>query len=337
MPCQIDDSEFLEGMRIVRMQNDLIEMVILVDRGSDIYSLTCKVTGEDLLLKLPGRLKNPLTDFSQQRDTHSQFEDYYYGGWQEILPNSAPMIYRGASLGQHGEVSLIPWRYEILLSGKDLVSLKVDVSPLRFPIRVEKVIELRSGQSNFKIQEKVTNLSSTKLDFMWGHHIAFGRAFLLEGATIECNARKIRSAPDMPEQRRFLPEIETEWPMAKNLDGKVIEANIIEPYARHGYSEFSFMSQFDEEASYHISSKALNLTFQLTWDSRIFSTLWYWQECHGMQDFPWWGECYTVALEPWSSPFSNEPHKDIEQGRWLNLAPHGQIETTLHASIKHGI
>lgn len=40
--------------------------------------------------------------------------DYHEGGWQEILPNFGNGgIYKGAEEGLHGEVSLVPWDFEI--------------------------------------------------------------------------------------------------------------------------------------------------------------------------------------------------------------------------------
>ena len=333
MSCHIRDDIFLRGLRTVCLENEHLEICVLVDRGADIYSFRCKHKNENVLLNLPDRLRNPARDISQMRNTTNQFEDYYYGGWQEILPNSAPLTYRGASLGQHGEVSLIPWDYAIEDRGPDIVSLRLSVQPLRFPLRLEKTISLRKADHFIEIKERLTNLSSTSIDLMWGHHIAFGRSFLSEGATITTNAKTIISEPEMPAARRFKPGVETHWPSALDLEDRKINADEIPVYGRHGQSDLSYLSGYPSEANYQITSRALDLSFRLSWQGDLFSHLWYWQEYHGVRDFPWWGDCYTVALEPWTSSYSSEPLEEIAKGKWLKLAPHEIVKTQLKAEI----
>lgn len=128
--CTISDDWTYKGMRVVYMENAFLRIGILVDRGSDIFEFTYKPLGIDPLLRLPKGIKNPACEFSQMRFTSNQFEDYYYGGWQEILPNSPSFNYRGAVLGQHGEVALIPWNYAIINNSTEEVSLKVWTEPV---------------------------------------------------------------------------------------------------------------------------------------------------------------------------------------------------------------
>ena len=141
------------------------------------------------MLRLAKGILNPNVDFSQQRGTDNQFEDYYYGGWQEILPNSPAFNYRGAALGQHGEISLTPWKHAILENTPEKVSLKLWTRPLRVPVLIEKTLTLEAGKATLFIDEKLTNEARTHLDLVWGHHIAFGLPFLNEGAKITTNAR----------------------------------------------------------------------------------------------------------------------------------------------------
>ena len=87
MSCLLTE-ENINGMRAIFLENKLLRIGILVDRGSDIFEFTYKPGQIDFLLRLKKGIKNPLVDFSQIRNTKSQFEDYYYGGWQVCLPNS---------------------------------------------------------------------------------------------------------------------------------------------------------------------------------------------------------------------------------------------------------
>ena len=117
--CIISDDWTYRGMQVIWLENDFLRIGILAGRGSDIFEFRYKPLDVDYMLRLQKGILNPNADFSQQRGTNNQFEDYYYGGWQEILPNSPAINYRGAHLGQHGEVSLTPWKYAIMENGPE--------------------------------------------------------------------------------------------------------------------------------------------------------------------------------------------------------------------------
>ncbi|MBK8566788.1 MAG: DUF4432 family protein [Saprospiraceae bacterium] len=187
--CTISDDWTLNGMNVVWMENDYLRIGILAGRGSDIFEFRYKPKDVDFMLRLSKGILNPNLDFSQMRSTDNQFEDYYYGGWQEVLPNSPGFNYRGAALGQHGEVSLTPWKHAIIENTPEKVSLKLWTRPLRIPILIEKTLSLEADKATLFIEEKLTNEAATHLDISWGQHIAFGLPFLKEGAKITTNAR----------------------------------------------------------------------------------------------------------------------------------------------------
>jgi Domain of unknown function (DUF4432) len=320
-------------MRVVFLENALLRIGILVDRGSDIFEFHYKPMDLDPLLRLPKGIVNPVTNFSQMRDTQNQFEDYYYGGWQEILPNSQPFRYRNASLGQHGEVSLISWKYAILKDTQDEVALKVWTRPLRMPLLIEKTLSLKKGEAVLRISEQLQNEGNTHLDIMWGHHIAFGLPFLEEGATIETNAKSFVAEAAMPAPRRFISEQKFDWPIGFDAQGNRVDAHEIPPVNAGQYSELCCLDGYTQKSHYTINSKKYKVGFNLEWDGDLFRYLWLWEERYATKDFPWWGQCYTVALEPWTSPWTNESERAIGEGHWLRIAEGETIKTSLMASI----
>src|SRR5210317_55681 len=98
--CKLSDEWSINDMKVIWMENDFLKIGILAGRGSDIFEFRYKPLNLDFMLRLKKGIRNPQKDFSQMRHTPNQFEDYYYGGWQEILPNSPGFNYRGAELGQ---------------------------------------------------------------------------------------------------------------------------------------------------------------------------------------------------------------------------------------------
>jgi hypothetical protein len=307
--CTINDDWSYKGMRVVWIENKYLKIGILIDRGADIFEFNYKPHNLNFLLNLPGRLRNLKTDFSQMRNTTNQFEDHYYGGWQEILPNSAPFNYRGASLGQHGEISMV-----------------------RIPIKIEKTLTLSADSFTLQIDEKLTNLASSDLELMWGHHIAFGLPFLREGVSIETNAKKMRTEAQMPDHRRFQPDQTTPWPNAIGLDGEIDDASRVPSQKVEPSSDLAYLFGFDPEAFYAIKNERKNVGFALQWDPEVFKFIWYWQERNATKGFPWWGNCYTVALEPWSSAWTDSPEEAISKKEWLRLPANDEIETQLLAT-----
>lgn len=334
--CTISDDWTLKGMNVVWMENDYLRIGILAGRGSDIFEFRYKPKDVDFMLRLQKGILNPNLDFSQQRGTENQFEDYYYGGWQEILPNSPGFNYRGAVLGQHGEVSLTPWKHAIVENTPEKVSVKLWTRPLRVPVLIEKTLTLVADKATLFIEEKLTNEAATHLDIVWGHHIAFGLPFLKEGAKITTNARRFLAEPLMPPHRRFQPGMESDFPKVLNINGKDDDASVVPPESAAPYSDLAYLSGFDDSAFYALKNEEKSVGFAVRWDARIFKFLWYWQERYATQDAPWWGSTYAVALEPWTSRWRPDPAKAIEDGDWLRLAAGEVVETKLEASAFEG-
>lgn len=331
MSCQVSYTE-INGLKAIFLENELLKIGVLLDRGCDIFEFTYKPKGVDFLLRLPKGVTNPQQQFSQIRNTKSQFEDYYYGGWQVCLPNSPAFNYRGAELGQHGEVSLIPWNVIELQESKDLIVLKVGVQPLRIPIAIERTLIMKKDDPKIIIEEEVTNRSKTHLDIMWGQHIAFGLPFLKEGVTIDTNAKMMTTEPAMPDGHLFKRNETYRWPEALNKEGKPIDSSKVSAQGENEYSDLCYISEYEEEAYYSIKNEKLNVGFGLQWDGRLFKDLWYWQERNATKDFPWWGDCYTVALEPWTSQWTEQPEEAIKNNEWLKIEANECIKTTIIAS-----
>jgi len=332
--CSVTDDWSLKGMKVVYLENAFLRIGILADRGSDIFEFKYKPLDLDFLLRLDKGIQNPAQVFTQMRDTHNQSEDYYYGGWQEILPNSPSFNYRGASLGLHGEVSLIPWKYAIVKNTAEEVAVKFWTRPLRMPLLIEKTLSLEKNSAQLKITEQLTNESGTQLDIMWGHHIAFGLPFLNEGASIDTNAKTMEVHDDIVAPRRYKAGKTYNWPKVEDPTGKAFDASVIPDSSAPAYRDLSFLSNFDSttnKAHYTITNAQQKVGFKVNWDANLFKCLWLWQERNASQDFPWWGKCYTVALEPWTSKYTNEPDKAIQNGEWLSIKAGEVISTSLSA------
>lgn len=337
--CRISDAWTLAGMRTLILENELIRVTILIDKGSDIVEFRYKPFDLDLLFFAPNGIRNPNRNLVSA-PTGGPFLDYFSGGWNEILPNGGPPVtYKGAELGQHGEVSLIPWDYAILEDSPDRVAARLWVRPLRTPFFLEKTLSLEPGRAVLTIEERLSNEGGEALQLMWGHHIAFGRPFLEEGAVIDAPAQRFLVHEAMPGYgpRRFQPGVTADWPQVPAPDGSVADASQVPAYGPVKAQEMAYLAELSE-GWYAITNPIRKIGFGIQFDPSLFRYVWYWQQLGDVaQGYPWWGRTHTAALEPWTSYPTNGLNDAVANGTALELQPGELIETRLCAVAYDGI
>lgn len=337
--CRISDEWTYQDLQALVLENHLLRVVVLVGKGSDIVEFRYKPLDLDFLLHMPGGMRNP-RQYTPSAYTSGAFIDYYSGGWNEVLPNGGPgVIYKGAALGQHGEISLIPWQYTILEQTAERVSVSLSVRPLRTPFYLQKTLSLERGRAVLTIEETLTNEAGMTMDLMWGQHIAFGRPFLDEGARVDVAPCRILAHAIMPdyEPRRFQPGAENNWPLLPTPDGSLADASDIPAFGKAEAQEMAYLLDLTD-GWYAITNPQRQAGFGIRFDHHLYRYIWYWQQLGNVaKGAPWWGRLHTTALEPWTSFPTNGLLEAIENGSALQLAPGERIHTTLRAVAYHGI
>ena len=336
--CRITDAWAVDGMRTVILENELLRVVVLVDKGTDIIEFRYKPHDVDFLLSTPNGLRNPART-TLSSPTSGPFMDFYSGGWNDILPNGGPFSsYKGAEFGQHGEISLIPWEYAILEDSPEGVAVKFWVRSVRTPFFVEKTLRLLPGRAVLMIDERVTNEAGEPMHLMWGQHIAFGRPFLDEGAVVDVPARRLLVNSPMPnyEPRLYQPDAAFDWPNATSPQGDPVDASRIPPFGELKAQEMAYLAELTD-GWYAITNARRGLGFGVRFDHTLYRYIWYWQQ-HGnvAQGYPWWGRMHTVALEPWSSYPTGGLAEAIANGTAMQLQPGQQITSSMSAVAFEG-
>src|SRR5258708_14799488 len=338
--CRVSDEWTLRGMRAAILENELLRVLVLLDRGAEIVEFCYKPLDFDPLLRLPVELRNPARDMPSVGAGSGTFLDYYAGGWQEILPNGGgPVSYKGADYGRHDEGSLLPWSCEVLEPGPERASLRCSVRALRTPLRLQRTMTIERGRAVLFIDEQLTNEAGEALDIMWGHHVAFGLPFLQEGAVIETSARTLLAHEDLPgfAPRRLQIRQRANWPVALAADGSNMNMSIVPPHGKGKGREISYLTDFDGPAWYSITNPDRQVVFAFQWDGSLFRYLWLWQELGYPRGFPWWGRSYAVALEPWTSYPTLGLPEAIARGTQLKLRPGQIVNTHMVASAYAGL
>ncbi len=331
--CRVSDEWTFRGMRMAVLENDLLRVTVALDRGAEIVEFRSLRNGFDPLLRLPGGIRDPRSVVASSTVGGDPFLDWYAGGWQEILPNGGPQVsWRGAAYGQHGEVSLVPWSVEIVTDEPHEVAIVCRVRALRTPLALERRMTIRADRSALFLDERLTNEGGEDLDVMWGHHVAFGRTLLDDGARIATSARRVRVEDPMDgfEPRRVAPGHDGPWPMAPGSDGSsLVDLSVVPTVAAASGREMAYLSGFDGGAWYAIWSREKG--FALTWDGALFEYLWLWQEFRAGTGYPWWKRVHCVALGPWTSfPTLGLPEA-VRRGTQLVIPAGATIETSLVA------
>jgi hypothetical protein len=117
------------------------------------------------------------------------------------------------------------------------------------------------------------------------------------------------------------------------LEGNLSDASQVPPASDFPYSELLYLSGFQKNAYYIISDAEKKVSFRLDWNEDDFPYIWFWQERYGIQDAPWWGKTYSIALEPWTNKWSATPEVDMVKHHWPVLKPFESKTTSLKASV----
>lgn len=338
--CRVSDEWTLRGMRAAVLENELLRVVVLVDKGADIVEFRYKPLDLDPLLRLPGGPRNPYVGLPSIAPPLGPFPDYYYGGWQEILPSGGePSTYKGVDYGQHGEVTLVPWSCEVLEDAPERVAIRCVVRPLRTPLRLERTMTLERGRAALILDERLTNEAGEPLDVMWGHHVAFGLPFLQEGARIASSATRLLVHEELAgvEPRRLRPGQQSRWPEALSAEGEPVDMRVVPARTDPPRAEIAYLAGFEGPSWYAITNPARRAGFAMRWDGDLFRYVWQWEERSGARGYPWWGRTYAVALEPWTGYPTLGLAEAVARGAQLTLAPGQTIDTHLVASMYDGV
>lgn len=329
--CRIKESVY-EGLKTVHLENNLINIGVLADKGADIYEFLFKPKDIDFLWHSFNGVKDPRSVVTSKEHPGGGFLDSYEGGWQELFPSiSNPCEYKVATLGIHGEVAMPSWNYQIISNHIDEVSVLFWIRTNRMPFLLERKMTIRIDDPVLYIDEQVTNESDLELDFMWGHHPAFGPIFLDDSCEVLIDGGLI-SEIKFDWNGKSPTHEDNVWPCVDLSSGEILDVSKVRKPDDKLYMEFA-ISDYDHSC-YEIVNKNINIGFRLEWDKNIFPYIWLWAVYGGELNYPWFGRVYTLALELWSS-IPGDLSLAAENQTTIKIGPRKKIKTQLKAIVKN--
>ena len=297
----VSDRERVAGFRAVDLKNDLMSVRVLPERGAEIHSLIYAPLSIDVLWKTPWGLKP-----QRGNDTEAAWLDGYGGGWQELFPNFGNVcVYKGAVLGYHGEASVSEWSYNLAETSDSVADVTFSIRLARSPFRLRRRMILEDGQAVLRLEEQIVNEGAEDMDFVWGHHPAYGSPFLSGDCRLVVPAAA------------YLPFDSTEqesWSGELRVAGE--EQRLFTEGSLSGLSEGRYLLYNDR----------LKLGIQWTWPADVFPYVWIWRELRGSFGYPWYGQCYVMGVEPLTSVPNQGLISAIETNTAKKLPAGGTLE-----------
>lgn len=316
-----------QGFRALRIENGILGVTVLPDKGADIYRFEHLSSGLDVLWKTPWGLK---TSTAHADSSATAWRDRYAGGWQVLMPSAGPScVYGGVEIPHHGEACASSWEVVRATDGADaevLLGLRLS----RMPLLIERRLHLPAGEATLSLTETVTNTGAVPIDYMWAHHPAIG-APLLSGESILATGARTFVVDDMfsTEWSPVEPGSRHVWPSSGGAGG-VDLGKLPGPDERRAI--LGYLTDF-EEAWWSISNPTLGVEFRLEWSKEIMPYAYLWQECHASSSYPWWGRAYVIAIEPASSIPARGLTEAITASTHRRLAPNQSDEISISASL----
>jgi hypothetical protein len=324
------------GLPAVVLENDLIRVTILTGKGADVVEFNYKPHDLDIVWLSPGGIRNPGAFLSTSADPLATFLDVYPGGWQDVFPSAGePAIWNGAQFGQHGEICNMPWMVAIEEDRPERVVVKLSVRGQKVPSFIERTVSLDRGDAGLNISERVTNTSPVPIDAMWSQHITFGYPFMTLGSRITLPEGVTGIAHDTDvgaTGRRVAGSATFDWPTAPTLDGGELDLSLVPPQGTP--NDLVYLTNFPgDTAWYQVQNPDQPVGVRVEWSTATLPYLWYWQEFGGTTGYPWYGQVYTIGLEPNSSYPTNGLPDAVANGSAMSIGPGEQRAFTMRVAI----
>jgi len=332
--CRISLDYTYKGMRIAYLENEQIRVGVLLDKGADIFEFTYKPRDVDFMWQSPLAPRRPFVSTSALPE--GAFHDYYYGGWQEVLPSAgwASEPYQGTYQGLHGEISLLPFDAAIAEDSPEQVALVTRVRLYRSPLALQRTLSLRRDRPALFINERLHNESVGQFAIMWGHHPAIGEPFLDDSCVVHVPARKVEVLA-YHANGLWEPAVEFDFPRVRNRRTNEMQ-DITRVLSRDAKSvDVVFLKGLDR-GWYGLTNQRRQVGFGMAWNHELFKYLWMWQVYGGHTDYPWYGRTYNCALEPFTSYPPAGINTAIDNGTAVMMEPDQTIETELVAVAYEG-
>ncbi len=292
------ECELERGNRGIALENDHVLITVLPDKGADIYQWVHKQSGVDVLWKSPWGLRRSGAGIPSAFDSQVTWMEWYAGGWQVLFPSGGgPCTYKGVELNFHGEASSIFWDVADLGKTSDEAWVRMTARLARSPFALTREMVLPQDLKSFLLRETIRNDGGEPMDYMWGHHPAYGAPFLSGDCRIDTNASMLIADPNSDPAGSVMDQgSRYDWPIVERSGVRTDVSRV--PGEDASRASMAYLDGFGDTAWYGITNTHLGIGAGLAWRREDFPFAWFWQELHGSPGYPWYKGMYVMAIEP---------------------------------------
>jgi hypothetical protein len=277
--------------RDVVLESGSLRVTVRPHVGGTITSIHHKPTGLSVLGTVPWEAVDAPLDSGAAPD-EPVWLTRYTGGWPLLFPNGGNACsVDGVFHGFHGEASISPWEAEA--SGS---SIRLSRRFISVPVRMRR--EVSVDDDLLTIRESAELEGNEPATVMWGHHPTFGSDLLAGEFEIQSGARSVTTDQEYDPPSNPLQLGGTgAWPIVPGKDRTIDLRRPLAGSHETGMAALAYLYNFE---SPWMSIRRLDnaVAATLSWDSSVFSSLWYWIELGGTSDAPWSGRARLIGLEP---------------------------------------
>ncbi len=330
--CRLTEYVY-RGLRTVTLENELLRVTVLADKGTDIFEFLFKPLDVDFMWRSPWGVRDPARFVPTTHTAVSSFLDFYEGGWQDCMPTGGdPCEYLGFPFGAHGETPTLPWEYRVMEDTPERVAVRFSVRTYRTPFYVEKEMALERGKAVLSIEERIVNEGRTAMHLMWGQHPALGAPFLDDSCVIDLPGGAVHCT-GLSSNTRFVEGVH-EWPLVPGRGGETIDLRRVATIEADTADTIRLGSL--PAGWYAVTNTRRGVGFGMAWPTEVFPALWFWQVYGGAYGPPWYGRTYNIALEPFST-VQRTVTDAIQDGSARMLAPGESLEARFVAVAYQGL
>ncbi|RAP76592.1 DUF4432 family protein [Paenibacillus montanisoli] len=314
--CRISDELMFKGYKSLMLENDVLQVILLLDKGGEPVRWLHKPTDTDFIWHTRMGLHSP----------HPLYPDYqmsYMGGWQEMLPEVSETHYYRGSLVHRGETAVTPWTYECLLDSQEELRVRLTNRLRSLPLVIEKTLTMRIGEASVLVEETVWNEAAVPMEFNWGHHLAYGAPFMDAETIVDFSEGSFVINPVSGKRR--------EWPYAP---GDRLETDLSR-MAPPGTKK-DLLAVETPDGSYRMRNRKVPVTLEVSWDRHIWPYVWYWQNFAADPNAPFFGSEYNIGLEPFNVLPKQTLAEAVASGTALSLEPYGSLSSWLKLNVVEG-
>jgi hypothetical protein len=311
----LSTESILNGLCAVVLENRFLRVVVLPAVGGRIWQITYKPLNADLLWN------NPRVP-PAEHETHTNYDEVWSGGWDELFPNDEAGELFGKVYPDHGELWNAHWDAEPFERESEVgihLRFKTPVSDFL----VERTLVLRSESRSLEIEYHFTNQGADRFPFLWKLHPAF---------TVSVNHRvnfpkmTVVREPEFPGTLGDAP-VSFPWPYASVGERSIDLRKVADVSSRALY--FFYGTELNGGWC-GVTDRARRLATALRFDPKVFPSCWLFASYGG------WRDLNVAVLEP-ATGFPFRTQAMIAQGHARWLAPGESLVTTVLFSVQEGL